>query len=36
MRSNAFSGDDDFFARTAQKSKRININPSISRGGIRL
>lgn len=28
--------DKRFFTRTARKSKKININPRIMRGGIRL
>ena len=28
--------DKKIFARTADKTKKININPKISRGGIRL
>lgn len=30
------SKDKRFFTRTARKSKKININPTIYRGGIRL
>lgn len=30
------SRDKRYFTRTAQKSKKININPVIYRGGIRL
>lgn len=30
------SSDKRFFTRTAQKSKKINVNPTIYRGGIRL
>lgn len=28
--------DKRFFSRTAQQSKKINVNPKIYRGGIRL
>lgn len=28
--------DRKYFTRTAQRSKKININPTIYRGGIRL
>lgn len=30
------SKDDRIFSRTAVQSKRININPTLYRGGIRL
>lgn len=28
--------DKGYFSRTAQQSKKINVNPTIYRGGIRL
>lgn len=28
--------DKNYFSRTAQQSKKINVNPTIYRGGIRL
>lgn len=36
MRSKAKRGDKKMFRRTAVSSKKININPTIYRGGIRL
>lgn len=37
MRKRRSPGKDKrYFTRTAQKSKKININPTIYRGGIRL
>uniref|UniRef100_A0AAU8B460 Uncharacterized protein n=4 Tax=unclassified Microvirus TaxID=338099 RepID=A0AAU8B460_9VIRU len=35
-RKRAGKGDHKMFRRTAVKSKKININPTIYRGGIRL
>lgn len=36
MRSRVGRGDKKMFRRTAAKSKKINIDPKIFRGGIRL
>lgn len=36
MRSYAGSKDSSFFRRTAISTKKININPVVYRGGIRL
>lgn len=36
MRHRAGRGDKSMFRRTAVSSKKINISPSIPRGGIRL
>lgn len=37
MRSRTFkSSDKKMFRRTAQTTKKINLNPTIYRGGIRL
>lgn len=36
MRRRAGRGDKSMFRRTAVKSKKINIDPKIYRGGIRL
>lgn len=35
-RMNRVNADHRFFRRTAVKSKLININPTVYRGGIRL
>lgn len=36
MKTKSRSVDSKIFRRTAVKTKKININPGISRGGIRL
>lgn len=36
MRKRARSGDKAMFKHTAVRSKKININPVVYRGGIRL
>lgn len=36
MRNYAGSGDSSFFRRTAISTKKINVNPTVYRGGIRL
>lgn len=36
MKSNRIKNDQKRFSRTAKKTKKININPKIPRGGIRL
>lgn len=36
MRRRAGRGDHKMFSRTASKSKKINITPTVYRGGIRL
>jgi len=35
-RKNASSNDSSIFSRTAERTKKININPKIMRGGTRL
>uniref|UniRef100_A0AAU8B2M7 Uncharacterized protein n=2 Tax=unclassified Microvirus TaxID=338099 RepID=A0AAU8B2M7_9VIRU len=36
MRQHAGFGDASFFRRTAISTKKINVNPVVYRGGIRL